>query len=151
MHRVVFTRLSALALCALLAAPAFAQVSVKDAWVRASVPQQKATGAFMQLTAPAGGRLVEVRSDVAGVVELHEMSMEGTTMKMRAVAGIDLPAGKLVELAPGGYHVMMMDLKRALTAGQTVTLTLIVESKDGKRETVEVKAPVRALGAAAKH
>ena len=143
--------LSTVALALGLATPAFAQVIVKDAWVRATVPQQKATGAFMQLTAPAGGRLVEARSSAAGMVELHEMSMDGTTMKMRAVPDIDLPAGKTVELAPGGYHVMMMDLRQALTEGQTVTLMLVVEGKDRKRETIEVKAPVRALGAAAKH
>ena len=151
MNRVRLRALAASAVFAAVCAPAWAQVVVKDAWVRATVPEQKATGAFMQLSAPAGGRLVEVRSSVAGVVELHEMSMEGTTMKMRAVAVIDLPAGKTVELAPGGYHVMMMDLKRALTEGQTVTLTLIVEGKGRKRETIEVKAPVRALGGAAKH
>lgn len=132
------------ALTALLAAPAFAQVAVKDAWVRATVAGQKATGAFMQLTDAAGGRLVEARSGVAGVVELHEMSMEGSTMKMRAVPGIELPAGKTVELKPGGLHVMLMDLKQPLAAGDSVALTLIVEGKDKKRETIEVKAAVRA-------
>ena len=72
----------------------------------------------MQISAPGGARLVEVRSSVAGVAELHEMTMEGTTMKMRAVPGIELPAGKAVELKPGGYHVMLMDLKQPLLEGQ---------------------------------
>ena len=85
---------------------------------------------------------------MAGVVEMHEMTMEGNAMKMRAVPGIELPPGKAVELKPGGYHVMLMDLKQQLKEGETVPLTLVVEGKDKKRETVEVKAPVRQLNAA---
>jgi len=148
MKRLSLHAVSAAVLAATLGAPAFAfaQVTVKDPWVRATVPEQKATGAFMQLSAPAGARLVEVRSSVAGVVEIHEMSMEGTTMKMRAVPGIDLPAGKQVDFKPGGYHVMLMDLKQPLKDGQTVALTLILEGPDKKRESVEVKAPVRGQG-----
>lgn len=124
---------------------AFAQVVVADAWVRATVPQQQASGAFMKLTAPKGMRLVEARSPVAGVVEIHEMAMQGDVMRMRAVAGVDLPAGKPVELKPGGYHVMLMALKQTLNAGDTVPLTLVFEAADKSRETVELKAPVRPL------
>ena len=102
--------LAALVLAA-LSGPVAAQVKVGDPWVRATVPQQKATGAFMSLTAEKGTRLVEAKSPVAGVVEIHEMAMENNVMKMRAVPGLDLPAGKPVELKPGGYHVMLMDLK----------------------------------------
>ena len=124
---------------------ASAQTVVKEAWVRGTVAQQKATGAFMQLTSTQGGKLVSVASPVAGVVEIHEMSMEGNVMKMRAVAGVDLPAGKPVELKPGGYHVMLMDLKQQAKVGESIALTLVVEGKDGKRETIAVNAPVKAL------
>jgi periplasmic copper chaperone A len=127
---------------------AHAQVTVKDAWVRATVPQQVATGAFMQIVSAGEARLVEVRSSVAGVVQIHEMSMQGDVMKMHAVPGVELPAGKPVDLKPGGYHVMLMDLKQPLKAGDTVPLTLVVEGKDKKRETVDVKATVRQLNAA---
>lgn len=137
--------IAALALAA-LAAPALAEVTVKDAWVRATVPQQKATGAFMELTSSQNARLVEAKSPVAGVVQIHEMKMEKDVMKMREIKGLDLPAGKPVELSPGGYHVMLMELKRPLAEGETVPLTLVVES-GGKRESVEVKASVRALTA----
>ncbi len=129
--------------------PALAQTTVKDAWVRGTVAEQKATGAFFSITSPQGGKLVSAASPVAGVVQIHEMKMEGSTMRMGAVAGLDLPAGKAVELKPGGYHVMLMDLKAPMATGQTVELTLVVEGKDGKKETLLVKAPVRALGAAA--
>ena len=129
--------------------PAYAQVTVKDPWVRATVAQQKATGAFMQLTATQDSRLIEAKSPVAGVVEVHEMSMEKDVMKMRAIPSLDLPAGKMVELKPGGYHVMLMDLKQQMKDGDTVPLTLVVEGKDKKRSTVEVKARVKPLTTAA--
>jgi copper(I)-binding protein len=122
-----------------------AQVSVKDPWVRGTVAQQKASGAFMQITSAAGGRLVGASSPVAGVVEIHEMAMDGNVMKMRAIPGLTLPAGQPVELKPGGFHVMLMDLKQALQPGQTVPITLVIEGAGGQRETVQVSASVRAL------
>ena len=136
-----------LTLAALLFAafPVMAQVTVKDPWVRATVSAQKATGAFMQITSAQDARLVEARSPVAGVVEVHEMVMEKDVMKMRAVKGLDLPAGKTVELKPGGYHVMLMDLKEQMKEGATVPVTLVIEGKDKKRSTVEIKAPVKPL------
>lgn len=137
----------AAALLVLACGAAGAQTVVKEPWVRATVPQQKATGMFAQITSPAGARLVGVSSPVAGVAEVHEMAMEGTTMKMRALAnGLELPAGKAVELKPGGYHVMLMDLKQALKAGDTVPVTLTFEGADKKRETLEIQAPVKAMG-----
>ena len=139
---------AAIAAVAAFALPAQAQVSVKDPWVRATVSQQKATGAFMQITSTQDARLVEAKSSVAGVVEVHEMTMEKDVMKMRAVPGLDLPAGKAVELKPGGYHVMLMDLKQQMKEGDTVPLTLVIEGKDKKRSTIEVKAPVKPLAAA---
>jgi periplasmic copper chaperone A len=128
---------------------AMAQTTVQDAWVRGTVAQQKATGMFARITSAQGGKLVGASSPVAGVVEVHEMAMDGNVMKMRAVPALDLPAGKAVELKPGGYHVMLLDLKQALKDGETVAVTLVVEGKDGKRESVEVKAPVRPLTSAA--
>jgi len=77
-------------------------------------------------------------------VQIHEMKMENDVMKMRAISRLDLPAGKAVELKPGGYHVMLMGLKQQLKDGDTVPVVLVIEGKDGKRETVEVKAPVKA-------
>jgi len=131
--------------------PVMAQLTVKDPWVRATVAQQKATGAFMQITSAQDARLLEVKSPVAGVVEVHEMSMDKDVMKMRALPnGLDLPAGKAVDLKPGGYHVMMMDLKQQVKEGDTVLVTLVVEGKDKKRTTLDVKAPVKALATATK-
>jgi len=140
-------RLLAAAALTALASAASAQTTIKDAWVRGTVAQQKASGAFMHITSAQGGKLLSVSTPVAGVAEIHEMAMDGTTMRMRAVPALELPAGKAVELKPGGYHLMLMDLKQQLKAGDSVPLTLVVEGKDGKRETLQLKAPVRALGA----
>ncbi len=125
-------------------------VEVKDAWVRTTVQGQKATGAFMKITAKDGARLVGGSSPVAGVTEVHEMKMEGDVMKMRAVSGgLDLPAGKTVELKPGGYHVMLMDLKTALKKDSTVPLTLVFKDAKGVESKVELKLPVAVTAPAA--
>jgi copper(I)-binding protein len=130
----------------LAGAASHAQTTVSDAWVRGTVAQQKATGMFAKIKSTAGGKLVAASSPMAGIVEVHEMTMDGSTMKMRALpSGLALPAGQTVELKPGGYHVMLMDLKQSLKTGDSVPLTLVVEAKDGTRENIEVKAEVRAL------
>ena len=132
-------------LLATAALAAHAQTTVKDPGVRGTVAGQKATGMFGQVTSTSGGKLVSASSPVAGVVEIHEMVMDGNVMKMRAIAGLELPAGKPVDLKPGGYHVMLMDLKQELKTGESVPVTLVIEGAGGKRESVELKAPVKAL------
>lgn len=140
-----------LALCAVAAFAAQAQTTVQDPWVRGTVAGQRATGLFATITSKGGGKLVAVSSPVAGVAEIHEMAMDGNVMKMRAVSGVELPAGKAVELKPGGYHVMLLDLKRELKAGESVPVTLVIEGAGGKRESVELKAPVKALADSSGH
>ena len=139
------------ALVAVAAASAWAQADVKveNAWVRGTVAQQKATGAFMRLTAAAPARLVEARSPVAGVVEIHEMAMDKDVMRMRPIPGLDLAAGRTTELTPGGYHVMLMDLKQQMKPGENVPLTLVFEDSAKKRFTQELQVPVMAVGASA--
>lgn len=128
-----------------LAIPAaHAGVDVADPWVRATVAQQKVTGAFMKITSSVDARLIEIRSPIAAVAEIHEMTMEGDKMKMRAVPALALPAGTTVELRPGGYHVMLLGLVAQAREGETVPVTLTIETADG-RETVEIAAPVRPL------
>lgn len=143
MKRIAF----ALAGLALAAAAAQAQVSVTDPWVRATVAQQKATGLFMQLDAVQDVRLVAGESPVAGVVEVHEMVMQGDVMKMRELkGGLEIAKGRTMSLKPGGYHVMLMDLKQQLKAGEVVPVTLTFEDVASKRRfTQEVKAPVSPL------
>ncbi|MEO6291744.1 MAG: copper chaperone PCu(A)C [Burkholderiaceae bacterium] len=118
-------------------------VDIKDAWARTSVQGQKATGAFMTLIAKDGAKLVGVSTPVAGVAEVHEMKMDGDIMRMRAVTGgLDLPAGKAVELKPSSYHIMLMDLKAALPKDTTVPLTLVFKDAKGVQSKIELKVPV---------
>ena len=119
-------------------------VKVEDAWVRGTVAQQKATGAFMRLTAEKNTRLVAASSPVAGVVEIHEMAMENDVMKMRQMPGLDLAAGRTTELKPGGYHVMLMDLKAPLAKGSTVPVTLTFKNAQGAESKLELQVPVQA-------
>jgi copper(I)-binding protein len=132
----------------LLPIAAAAQVKVDDAWVRATVEQQRATGAFMKLTGAQDLRLIEARSPVAGLAEVHEMKLEDNVMKMRPISGFALPAGQAVELKPGGRHLMLMDLKQQVTEGTSVPITMVFEDANGKRTSVEIMATVRPLGKA---
>ncbi len=139
-----------LALCALSCAAAMAApdakkpplVTVEGAWVRSTTPSQQGTGGFMKLTASQPMTLVGVETPLAGVAEVHEMKMQGDLMKMRAVPALALPAGKTVELKPGGYHLMLMDLKHALAPGSTMPLTLLLRDAGGIESRVEIKVPV---------
>jgi copper(I)-binding protein len=123
-------------------------VDVSGAWARATVPGQKGTGAFMNITARDGARLVGVSSPVAGVAEVHEMKMDNDIMKMRAVPVLELPAGQAVQLKPGGYHVMLMDLKQGLPKGSTVPLTLRLQDAQGVETSQLVSVPVSTVAPA---
>lgn len=123
-------------------AAAGSPVQVSGAWVRATVPGQQGSGAFMKLTAPNATRLVGVSTPAAGIAEVHEMKMEGDIMKMRPVAALDLPAGKTVELKSGGYHVMLMDLKQPLLKDSMLPMTLRFKDAKGVESKLDVSVPV---------
>ena len=120
---------------------------ISNAFVRATPPGAKVAGAFMSIEnqGKETDRLVSASSPVAGLVEIHEMAMDGGLMKMRAVKGIDLKPGATVELRPGGYHVMLEDLKQPLKQGEQIPVLLTFE----RAGTVEIKVKVEPMGAAA--
>lgn len=138
---------AALTLSTALAQP----LEVRDAWVRSAVAGQSGTGAFMILKARENMRLLGASSTLAGVAELHEMTMSGNVMQMRAVPGIDLPAGRAVELKPGGFHLMLMDLKGPLLPDAVVPVTLSLRDAAGRETRLELKLPVRLQGPGAAH
>jgi periplasmic copper chaperone A len=146
--RILRTTVVALALAA---ASAHAQVKVDNAWVRGAVPGQLATGAFLDITSTRDAALIKAESPVAATVEVHAMEMKNNLMTMREVPKVDLPAGKQVRLAPGGFHIMLMDLKQPVKNGEMVPLKLTIEYPDKKRETVDVQAQVRGLGTSQEH
>ena len=118
-------------------------VEVKDAWARATVQGQTASGAFMTLTAKADTTLVGATSSVAGVAAVHEMKMDGSVMQMRALTeGLRLPAGKAVALKPGNFHLMLMDLKVPLQKDTTIPVTLRFKDARGVESTLDLKVPV---------
>lgn len=122
-------------------------VTVVAPWARATPGGAKIGGAYLELKAAAGAgdRLVSAASTAAGTVEIHEHVNEGGVMKMRRVDGLAVPAGGSVTLKPGGYHLMLMDLKRPLKQGDKLQLTLTFE----KAGTLSVEGPVAPLGAMA--
>ena len=124
-------------------------VTVAHPWVRATPGGAKVGGAFLEMKAAKGhsDRLVSASSPVAGSVEIHNHIMEGGVVRMRRVDGIALGAGKSVVLAPGGYHVMLMDLKQPLKEGDLLRLTLVFE----KAGPIEVEATVEPIGAKGPH
>ncbi|MFT4097879.1 MAG: copper chaperone PCu(A)C [Rhodoblastus sp.] len=123
-------------------------ISLDHPWSRAT-PAGAPVGAGYVTLKNVGGaadKLLSATADVAGKVEIHEMSMDGGVMKMRPIAGLEIPAGKSVELKPGGYHIMFMGLKQPLKAGDTIKGTLTFE----KAGAMPVEYKVEAMGAGGK-
>jgi len=118
-------------------------VTVSNAWARVSVKGQSASGVFMSLKAVNTTKLVSVSTSVAKVSQLHQMTMDNNVMKMKALPnGLELSAGNLVELKPGGYHIMLMDLQKVLEKDSKIDLQLTFEDESGKRSKPEVRVPV---------
>jgi periplasmic copper chaperone A len=122
-----------------------AEVKVDQPWVRGTIAAQKSTGAFMTLTSDKPVSLVSAASPAAKIVEIHEMKIENNVMKMKAMPKLDIVPGKPTELKPGSYHVMLIELVKPLSKGDSVPLTLEFKDADGKSSKQEVKAEVRDL------
>lgn len=121
-------------------------VSISNGWVRATVPGQEVGAAYLDIKSVTEAKLVKVETSVAGSVELHSMTMDNGVMKMRMLEEMALPAGKTVNLAPGGFHFMLFDLKQPLKVGSKVTFTLSVKSSQGKLSKQSITLPVKAGG-----
>ena len=131
---------------AMAAGIAQASVTATDAWVRGTVPAQQTTGVFVTLQSSEESRLVAVTTPAARSAEIHASEQKQGVMHMHALDAIALPAGQRVELKPGSFHIMLVGLTRALSAGDTVPLTFTFEDRKGKRTRIEVRAEVRPLG-----
>jgi len=136
--------LKLLVLAGLLAAcAAKADVKITEAWVRANAPGQTVGAAYMTLTSSQDSTLVFAETPAAGSVEIHSMSMNDGVMKMRMLEELPLKAGKPEKLAPGGFHLMLMDLKKPLTAGENVTFRLCFKDKANKITDQNITVPVK--------
>lgn len=145
--RICSTTLLTLAL--VTASAAHGAVSVEEPWVRATAPGQAVAGAYLRLRSDTPVALVAVETSASKKAEIHEMRMEGQVMRMRPVEKIALPAGQSVELRPGGYHLMLIDVIHPLKPGDKVPLTLVIESASGARQRIAVEAQVREIAAPA--
>jgi len=134
-----------------LSASVYAEVKVSNAWVKPTAPGQPVAGAYMQLTSDTDVDVVSASSSVAAKTEIHEMNMVGDVMKMRRIDELALKAGKPVDLKPGGYHLMLIDLDHQIKAGEIVPIELVTRDKAGKKNTIYLKvsaqpAPLKADG-----
>ncbi|SMO34093.1 copper chaperone PCu(A)C [Paracoccus laeviglucosivorans] len=128
-------------------------IGISGQFTRATPPGARIAGGFMVLKndGDTDDRLVSATSPIAGSVEIHEMTMQGDVMKMRQLPdGVPLRAGQTVELKPGGYHLMLMDLTQPLAQGETVPLTLVFEQAGQVDVTLPV-GPINAKGAEHAH
>jgi copper(I)-binding protein len=119
-------------------------IEIKNQWVRASNDGQDVSAAYMTIVSNEDTSLIAIYSDVADVIEIHSMSMENGVMKMRMLDTLDLTAGKPTELSPGGFHLMLFDLKKPLTAGKEAHFTLHFKNKAGQEKTISVTSPIKA-------
>jgi copper(I)-binding protein len=149
---VLARRLFLAAAVALLAVPSMAQdyklgsLEITAPWTRATAPTARAGGGFMTITnkGTTADRLISARSTVSDKVEIHEMQMDGSVMRMRELAkGLDIPPGATVMLKPGSYHIMFMELKAPLAKDAKVPVTLVFE----KAGSIDVQLDVQAMGA----
>jgi periplasmic copper chaperone A len=118
-------------------------LKISDAFVKAMLPGQPAGAGYLTVENTGGeaDRLISVTSDASPDVEIHEMKMEGDVMKMRQLSeGLDIPAGGKVELKPGGYHLMFMDVESPFEEGETLKVNLNFE----KAGEVQIELPVTA-------
>jgi copper(I)-binding protein len=125
-------------------------VAVKNAWARATAPGQRTASVYLDITSRFEATIVSVSSPDAKSAEIHESRTEGGIMKMRRLDRLALPAKTSVSLAPGGLHVMLIDIARPLQPNNKVYVEFTIETAGGKRSTVAVQAEVRA-GAAPQH
>ena len=137
-------KLAAVAVLAMSATHAYAEVTISDAWARATRPAQKVGAAYMTLKSTQDAKLVKVDSPAAGTVEIHSMTMNDGVMKMRRLEELELSAGEPVKLAPGGFHLMLFDLAKPIKAGESVPFTLHFKDSAGNMSTVQTQAPVKA-------
>jgi copper(I)-binding protein len=118
-------------------------VAIMDNWVRANAPGQSVGAAYMTLLSAQDSTMIKAEADVAGAVEIHSMKMENGVMKMRMLEELPLKAGKTEKLAPGGFHLMLFDLKKPLTAGEVVNFTLSFKDAAGNITKQQVTMPIK--------
>jgi copper(I)-binding protein len=142
LHTYIYILTLLIASSSVLAKTPIEDIKVTDAWVRATHAGQQTGAAYMKIVSQKNAELVKVETPISKRAEMHIMEMKESVMVMREVDAISLPAANEILLAPGGYHIMLMNLKQPLNAGEKVPLKLSFKLGN---ETIEmdVQANVR--------
>ena len=119
------------------------KVAVIDSWARANAPGQRVGAAYMTFISAQDSTFVKAETTIADSVEIHSMTMKDGVMKMRMLNELPLSAGKPEKLAPGGFHLMLFDVKKQLIAGEKLDLTLTFRDNAGKLTTQQISLPVK--------
>ncbi len=139
LRSICFTLFLTLAACA----EADSDITISNAWARSTAPGQKVAAAYMDLLSKEGATLVKAECNLAGSVEIHSMTMENDVMKMRMLEELGMPAGKTVSLEPGGYHLMLFNLKQPLEAGKEAKFTLHFKTMSGEAKSMALTLPIK--------
>ena len=134
-----------LAACLWMSQAVAGEVTVSEAWARATAPGQDTGVVSLHITSRKDANIIAVSSTAASSAEIHSMVHDGGMMKMRAMDALPLNAKQEVALGDDGNHLMLIGLKKPLKAGDSVALTLTVQFADKHKEKVEVKAEVKPL------
>jgi copper(I)-binding protein len=118
-------------------------VAISHAWARATAPGQDVGAAYLELKSAIDLTLTKAESPAASSVEVHKMSMKDGVMEMRMLETLELPAGQTVKLEPGGFHLMLFDLKKPLKAGENMRMTLHFKNKSGKESSMKIDLPIK--------
>ena len=144
----------AIVLAALNGLPAaFAQKSsaeapqISDVWIKATIPGSNVSAAYLRIKSAKTVKLVKAETAVANIAELHSMNMKDGVMEMKAELAFNVPAGKTIELKPGGMHIMLMQVAKPIKAGDKVPLTLTFDTGGGNSLVMNVEAIARAQSA----
>ena len=114
--------------------------TVFDVWVKTTVPGGTVSAAYMYIKSATAVKLVKAESPIAAIVEIHQMKMNDGVMEMKGLDAVEIPANKLVDLKPGGLHIMLMKVKKPINPGDKVPLTLTFEGADKKSLVVRLDA-----------
>jgi copper(I)-binding protein len=120
---------------------------ISDVWIKATIPGASVSAAYLRIKSAKPIKLVKAETAVAGIAELHSMRMNDGVMEMKAEPAFDVPAGKSIELKPGGMHIMLMQVAKPIIAGDKVALTLTFDIGSGTPLVMKVDAIARAQSA----
>ena len=119
------------------------RVAIMDAWARANAPGQSVGAAYMTLMSADDSTFIRAETPIASSVEIHSMTMNDGVMKMRMLPELPLKAGIEEKLTPGGFHLMLFDLKKPLLVGEKLDLTLTFRDATGKVTQQMVTLPIK--------